>query len=153
FYKILTCESLYEWLSSNLEVDFAIIDYELPPYREKELMNGGDCALLLRSLKPDCNIIIRTSHEETVILYNIYQTCKADALIGKSVFSEKMITAIFNQQTTRPFYPARAKQAITLTNKKETLLDAKNREIRMYLAQGFKIAQLEDYVSMTKSGI
>jgi len=153
FYKILNCESFYEWLTSNPEVDFAIIDYELPPYPEKELMNGGDCALLLKSLKPDCNIIISTSHEETVILYNIYQTCKPDALIVKSDFSEKMITAIFNQQTTLPFYSARAKQAITLTNKKETLWDAKNREILMYLAQGFKIAQLEDYVSMTKSGI
>lgn len=42
-----------------------------------------------------------------------------------------MLTAIFNQQTTLPFYSARAKKAITLTNKKEALCDAKNREILM----------------------
>lgn len=153
FYKVLNCKDFYEWLICNPEVDFAIIDQELPPYPEKELANGCDCAILLNSLKPNCKIIIITSHEEAVILYNINQKGKPDALIIKSDFHEEMITNIINHKTTLPFFSPRAKEAIAETSKKQTLWDPVNREILMYLSQGFKTSQLENLLPLTKSGI
>lgn len=39
--------------------------------------------ICIKLLEPHCKIIIRTCHEETDILNNIYQTCKPDALIVK----------------------------------------------------------------------
>lgn len=153
FYKVLNCKDFYEWLICNPEVDFAIIDQELPPYPEKELANGCDCAVLLNSLKPNCKIIIITSHEEAVILYNINQKGKPDALISKSDFDEEMIKNIINGKVSLPFFSARVKMSITEINKKETLWDPLNREILMYLSQGFKISQLELFIPLTKSGI
>jgi len=153
FYKILNCKDFYEWLYSNPGVDFAIIDQELPPYPEKKLENGSDCALLMKKLKPNCTIIIITSHEEAIVLYNINQKGKPDALICKSDFDEETITNIINAKVSLPFYSTRVKKAIVEINKKDTLLDPINREIIMYLSHGFKITQLEFLIPLTKSGI
>ncbi len=153
FYKVLNCKDFYEWLIGNPDVDFAIIDQELPPYPEKELTDGCDCALLLKNLKPDCKVIIITSHDEAVILYNINQKGKPDALISKSDFDEEMIMNIISLKTPLPFFSPRAKEAMAEINKKQTLWDPVNREILMYLSLGFKISQLENILPLTKSGI
>lgn len=153
FYKILNCKDFYEWLHGNPEVDFAIIDQELPPYPEKKIENGCDCAVLMKKLKPNCTIIIITSHEEAIVLYNINQKGKPDALISKSDFDEETITNIINAKVSLPYYSARVKKAIIEINKKDTLLDPLTREILMYLSQGFKISQLELLIPLTKSGI
>lgn len=153
FYKVSNCKDFHEWLCKDLNVDMAIIDHDLPPYFEKNLLNGADCALLLKKLKPNCKLVVITAHDEAMFLYNLNRKVQTDALISKIDFDENLVHDLLNIEPGYPYYSHQIKQAIISINKKTTLLDPLNREILMYLSQGFKTNQLDAFIPLTKSGI
>lgn len=153
FQKVLDCKEFYQWLLTDPQVDLAVIDYNIPSYDEKNLHNGADCALLLKELKPNCRIILITAHHESMILYNINQRVQPYALISKIDFNQELMDGLLSNKLDHPYLSAKVKEAILSINKKTTLLDATNREILMYLTQGFKINQLDQFLSLSKSGI
>lgn len=153
FYKVTNCKTFYEWLSKDYDIDMAIIDHDLPPDLERNLHNGADCALLLKQLKPNCKVVLITAHDEAMFLYNLNRKVQPDALISKIDFNEDLVRDLLNNETCFPYYSHQIKQAIISINKRTTLLDPLNREILMYLSQGFKTNQLDAFIPLTKSGI
>src|SRR5688500_5087532 len=69
------CESAYKLVSreSAFQFDVAILDHGLPPYNEKGIYTGGDLAIAIKNITPDCKIIIITAHTEVIIVYDIYK--------------------------------------------------------------------------------
>ena len=152
YHKITSCEQFFKWIHKGIIPDIAIVDYSIPPFLQKKLHSGADCALLLKKHAPNCKIIMITGHEESMILYNIYEQVSLDALIVKSDFTTKIFKqSILDNISALPYLSPKAKKAINTIN--GTLMDSKNREILMYLSNGFKIIQLQNFVSLSTSGV
>lgn len=154
YIKALTCEEVYNHILQNSIPDIAIIDHDMPPFPKQQLVSGADCASFIRKCIPDCKIILITAHEEAMVLYNIYKKTPLDALIVKSDFTADIFKKLINETCrVEPYYSYRVKEALKEIIKRITLLDSKNREILVYLTQGFKTSQLEDFVSLSTSAI
>lgn len=154
FSKITNCEQLFYWITSGNIPDVALIDHDLPSFPEQKLLNGADCALLIRTYAPDCKIILITAHEESMVLYNMFRKVSPSALIVKADFTTEIIrTFVYGTSEELPFLSKIAQDALKTIKDKLTLIEPTNREILMYLAQGFKVSQIEDIVFMSKSGI
>lgn len=153
FYKARNCMEVYEHLQEGLIPDVAFMDHSLPPFPEQNLFSGVDCALLIKSYAPLCNILVITAHEEALTLYDIYQKTHPEGLILKSDFTSEMIESLVSGDTPFPFLSNRAKEAIQEVQIKETLLSSTNIEILMYLSNGFKINELEGIVCLSTSAI
>ncbi|AJA70463.1 response regulator transcription factor [Myroides odoratimimus] len=154
YIKAQNCEELYKQILGLEQLDVAIIDYDMPIYKEQNISSGLDCTTLIKERFPKCNIILITAHEEALILYSIYRNKTIDALIVKSDFSAKTLQdLILNDKGPELFYSPIAKESIKKVIAKNTLLDPKNREILMYLSHGYKITQLESFVFLSTSAI
>jgi DNA-binding NarL/FixJ family response regulator len=152
--KLLTCEQIYHWIMQGNIPDVAVLDHDMPSYKELELNSGADCALLIRQYAPDCKIILITAHEEAVILYNMYKKTHPDALIVKSDFTGEIFRVLVGKDISESSYLSpKAKAAVKSIMNRLTLLDPTNREILMYLSHGFKIFQIQDFISLSTSGI
>lgn len=154
FFKAQNCEEVHNLLLKNIDWNIAIIDYNMPAFKEQRLLSGVDCALQLRKHSPNCRIILITAHEEALKLYDIYRKTSLNALIVKSDFTTSLFKELVTNNTLKlPYYSPRAESAFREITTKTTLLDSKNREILIYLSHGFKTSQLEQFVSLSTSAI
>ena len=149
--KALNCEEAYHIINSASVLDWAIIDYQIPGFEEKDLNNGVDIALLLKKHHPKCKVIMITAYQEAVIVYDIYRKARPDALIIKNDISYTTFKECFNSESR--YLSTTAQKAIGIINSNEELFNEVNREILLYLKQGYKLNEIEQYVPLTTSGI
>lgn len=153
YHKITSCEQFFKWIHKGIIPDIAVVDYNLPPYEDQNLHNGVDCAVLIQQYAPHCKKMLITAHDETLMLYKMYKSVKLDALIVKADFTSDMICEIVSKNSEVPFLSAKAKFALQEVKMKETLLSNINIEILMYLANGFKVSQMNDFLSLSTVAI
>lgn len=149
--KALNCEEAYHLTTSVPVLDIAIIDYQIPEFEEKELNNGIDIALLIKKHHPKCKIIMITAYQEAVIVYDIHRKARPDALVIKSDISYTTFKECLNSENR--YLSTTAQKAIGIINSNEELFNEVNREILLYLKQGYKLNEIEQYVPLTTSGI
>lgn len=153
FHKASSCKEVYDWLQEGNIPDVAIIDYNIPAFTEQNLQNGTDCAILIQQYAPHCKKMLITAHEETLILYKIHKSVNLEALIVKADFTSDMVRKIVSKNNEAPFLSAKAKFALQEVKMKETLLSNINIEILMYLEKGFKVSQMNDFLSLSTVAI
>ncbi len=152
-FKAQTCEEVYNILNRGVFFDLAIIDYNLPPFPERQLFSGIDCALLLKQKVLTCKIILITAHVEYIELYSMYQKVRPDALFLKEDLTIEHFKSIVYSNKSELFLSEGAKKAVEFVRRKESLLNETNVEIVMYLSKGFKISELSDIIGLSKSAI
>jgi DNA-binding NarL/FixJ family response regulator len=150
-FKALSCEEAYHIINSASVLDWAIIDYQIPEFEEKELNNGIDIALLIKKHHPKCKVIMITAYQEAVIVYDIYRKAQPDALIIKNDISYTSFKECLTSENR--YLSTTAQKAIGIINSNEELFNEVNREILLYLKQGYKLNEIEQYVPLTTSGI
>ncbi|MDR0196389.1 MAG: response regulator [Myroides sp.] len=155
YIDVVNCEEFYHVISTEKRsIDIAVIDYNMPGYKQAKLESGIDCSVLLKQKYPDCKIIFVTSFEEALVLYEIYKRVRPDALIVKSDFTIDVFKDLIQSLNyDLPYLSKVAQQAVKKVITRDTLLDSKNREILMYLSNGFKAKQIEALVLLSSSAI
>jgi DNA-binding NarL/FixJ family response regulator len=150
-FKALNCEEAYHIINSDSFLDWAIIDYQIPEFEEKELNNGIDIALLIKKHHPKCKIIMITAYQEAVIVYDIHRKARPDALIIKNDISYTTLKECFDSGNR--YLSATAQKAIGIINSNEELFNEVNREILLYLKQGYKLDEIGNVLSFSESTI
>ncbi|MFA5555498.1 MAG: response regulator [Flavobacteriaceae bacterium] len=150
-FKALNCEEAYHIINSDSFLDWAIIDYQIPEFEEKRLSSGVDVALLIKKYHPKCKVIMITAYQEAVIVYDIYRKAQPDALIIKNDISYTSFKECLTSENR--YLSTTAQKAIGIINSNEELFNEVNREILLYLKQGYKLNEIEQYVPLTTSGI
>ncbi|MBA5793462.1 response regulator transcription factor [Flavobacterium sp. xlx-214] len=153
FTKLYSCKQLYHTLLEGFKPDIAILDYNVPSYPEQNMYSGADCAVFIKEYVPRCKIILITAQEEATVLYKIYKKTNADALITKSDFKSEDLRNIVNEIIPTPYLSTRVLNALNEIRGKNSLLSVTNMEILMYLAQGFKVNQISDFVELSTPAI
>ncbi|WP_417354526.1 response regulator [Flavobacterium sp.] len=65
--KAFNCREAYDAVHLAETIDLAIIDYSLPSFHEKRLLNGTDIILLIKEKFNNCKNFIITSHNEIIM--------------------------------------------------------------------------------------
>ena len=80
FIEANSCEEAYlkinQCLDNNLRIDLAILDYSMPIYSEKNILNGADVCIYLQKQMPSCINMILTSIMGNIILFEIILNVK-----------------------------------------------------------------------------
>lgn len=150
-FKALNCEEAYHIINSDSFLDWAIIDYQIPEFEEKELNNGIDIALLIKKHHPKCKIIMITAYQEAVIVYDIHKKARPDALIIKNDISYTTFKECLTSENR--YLSVTAQKVIGIINSNEELVNDINREILLYLKQGYKLDEIGDALSFSESTI
>lgn len=150
-YKAITCEEAYNIITSNRSLDLAIVDYQIPEFPAQQLRTGVDIVLLIKKLHPNCKTIVITAYEEATILYDIHKKARPDALLNKNDITYSTLKDCFRAENR--FFSSKVSKAIETINTNEELLNDKNREILIYLKQGFKINEIANILSFSESTI
>jgi two-component system nitrate/nitrite response regulator NarL len=150
-FKALNCEEAYHIINSASVLDWAIIDYQIPGFEEKDLNNGIDIALLIKRHHPKCKVIMITAYQEAVIVYDIHRKAQPNALIIKNNISYTTFKECFDSENR--YLSTTAQKAIGIINSNEELFNEVNREILLYLKQGYKLDEIGDALSFSESTI
>src|SRR5690606_39191028 len=126
-------------------------DYQIPEFEEKELNNGIDIALLIKKHHPKCKVIMITAYQEAVIVYDIYRKAQPDALIIKNDISYTSFKECLTSENR--YLSTTAQKAIGIINSNEELFNEVNREILLYLKQGYKLDEIGNALSFSESTI
>jgi len=155
FLTTTTCEDFAALFAPLHDLDLAIITHEVLEFADKKLETGLDCAVLIKKNIPYCKVILLTENEKALVLYELYKTTKADALLVKSEFTKKVFFDLIATHTdsTLPYLSPLVKKAIQNTIKNTTLLDSKNRRIITLLSKGYRMNQLDQELLLSTSAI
>ncbi len=117
-----SCESAYEIITSskNTLFDLVFIDYSLPAYEKMNIDSGEDLALLVKTHMPNAKIVMLTSHNEALILYNILRNIEPAGLLVKSDFSADELISAFDIIMKGEIY-----HSITVKHRMKELLSKK----------------------------
>lgn len=134
--------------------DLAIIDYNLPPYHEENLLSGADLALLIKKNFENCKIIIITSHSKILIIYDLIRRINPQGLASKSDISTDNLIDIIKEVLNGKLYKSpQINACVEEIWTKDLIFDDYNRKILRYLAKGYKIKDLEEVIMLSKSAI
>ena len=140
--------------AANESFDLAILDFSMPAYMEKNILNGGDVCLFLREKMPSCKTLIFTAHLEDLILLDIDQKVKPDALIIKSDVKPEELITICSEVIKGKKY-----SSPTVIEKKdkmwveEIFTKESNRKIVELLSKGYKIKEIASELLLTEVAI
>lgn len=147
------CYTAYELLSDNkVSIDMLIIDYRIPPYLEKKLLNGEDLAVFIKKKFSACKIIMITSHTEAFLVYNVVKRINLDGFLSKGDFDDKQLVEIFEDIVKGKIYYSRAiKDAINAVKPQHNLyLDETNRKIIQLVSEGYRTPTIADKLGLAK---
>lgn len=158
------CKEAFEIISNPVlktTFDFVLLDYSLPSYSERNINNGEDLGVMIREFMPKTKIIILTSLSAAVVLYNVHERVKPEGLIVKSDITATDLKDIFEKILGgQKYFSHTAKAATNNSLFEKGKLDAVDRQIIKYIAQGYqiksialKVMQTEDSIKKRKSKI
>lgn len=134
--------------------DLALLDINIPPSKQKNILSGEDLGLELRKYFPRIKIIIYTSNNDNYRLNNILKSVNPDGFLIKSDIDYKgLIKAIDRVLTNPPYYSTSILGLIRQHISNDFLLDTTDRILLYEISKGTKNKDLPNFVNLSKSGI
>ncbi|KFF11190.1 response regulator [Flavobacterium hydatis] len=158
FIKSYNCEDAYNkinfQLKQNLNIDFALLDISLPPYKEFNIDSGIDLALLVRENFIDCKIVLLTMHSEPLTVDKVIKGIKPEGFISKSDIDFESFPSI-----CKKIIEGETFQSNTIIKSQRKLFkkninwDNHDNQILILISQGVKTINLPDYIPLSMSAI
>jgi DNA-binding NarL/FixJ family response regulator len=158
FIKSYNCEEAYREINfrstQNKAIDLALLDISLPPFKEQNINNGIDLALLLRKKNANCKIILLTMHSEPLTVDKIIKEIKPEGFIAKSDINFELfptiIKKIFEGGT---FHSQTIIESQRNLFKKNINWDIHDNKILLLISEGVKTINLPNYIPLSMSAI
>ena len=152
------CKEAYNILlttNRNSEtIDFAFLDISLPPFEEKNILSGSDLALEIRTLFPQCKIIIISMHKESLLVNQIYNRINPEGFIAKSDINYKFFTEMFQSiDRNEIYFSASIKNAQKILIENNINWDNHDSEILQLIEKGIKTINLPNFIPLSLSTI
>lgn len=158
FVECTNCQDAIEktdyFLSKKRSFDLAILDYMMPPYFEKNILNGGEICLYLQKVMPSCKTLINTGLLEDFVLFEIDQKIKPDALILKSdLDADQFIEVIRDLISGKKFRSQYVLDKVSKLWESEIFINEQNRLIVLLISKGFKIKEIAQELALSETAI
>ncbi|TDE03875.1 response regulator transcription factor [Flavobacterium hiemivividum] len=158
FIKSYNCEDAYNkinfHLKQNTNIDLALLDISLPPYKEFNINNGIDLALLIRKKISNCKIILLTMHSEPLTVDKIIKEINPAGFISKSDINFELFPIICKKILDGEMFRSR-----TIIESQRELFkrninwDNHDNQILTLISQGVKTVNLPNYIPLSMSAI
>lgn len=152
-----TCEEAYHIISDSKNTDYfdlVFLDYSIPSYPEKRILNGEDLGILVRQEMPSAKIIMLTAHFDAIRLYNVVKKINPNGLLIKSDFKPTHLLEAFDAVIKGETYmTATAKEKLKEPLFTQGLLDSEDRRIIELLAEGLQIKSIADKMNVSEDKI
>nr|WP_315159293.1 response regulator [uncultured Flavobacterium sp.] len=154
FIKSHNCEDAYNKIKRQVNINLALLDVSLSPYKDYNINNGVDLALLIKEKFTDCKIIIITMKSEPLTLDRIIKKIKPEGLFSKNDITSESFPSIFKKITDGNIYQSkRVIEAQRELFKKNINWDIYDKEILVLISQGVKTINLPNYIPLSMSAI
>ncbi|PJJ09116.1 DNA-binding NarL/FixJ family response regulator [Flavobacterium sp. 1] len=154
FIKSHNCEDAYNKIKRQVNINLALLDASLPAYKDYNLNNGVDLALLIKEKFTDCKIIIITMKSEPLTLDRIIKKIKPEGLFSKNDITSESFPSIFKKITDGSIYQSkRVIESQRELFKKNINWDIYDNEILVLISQGVKTINLPNYIPLSMSAI
>ena len=158
FIKSYNCEDAYNKINyqvkQNSKIDFALLDISLPSYKEFNINNGVDLAILIRKKIPNCKIVLLTMHTEALTVDKIIKEVKPEGFISKSDINFELFPVICKKILEGDIF--RSKTIIQSQRelfKRNINWDNHDSQILTLISQGVKTVNLPNYIPLSMSAI
>jgi DNA-binding NarL/FixJ family response regulator len=158
FIKSHNCEDAYNKIIFELKqdknIDFALLDINLPPFKKLNISNGIDLALLIREKFKNCKIVLLTMHSEPLTVDKIIKGVKPEGLISKSDINFELFPLICKR-----ILEGEIVQSETIIESQRDLFkkninwDNHDNQILILISQGVKTVNLPNYIPLSMSAI
>ncbi len=152
-----TCEEAYTIISDAKNAnyfDLVFLDYSIPSYPEKKILNGEDLGVLIRKQMPNTKIIMLTAHFDAIRLYNVVKKINPNGLLIKSDFKPPQLLEAFETVLRGDLYmTSTAKEKLREPLFTQGLLDSEDRKIIELLAEGLQIKSIADKMNVSEDKI
>ncbi|PIF30228.1 DNA-binding NarL/FixJ family response regulator [Flavobacterium sp. 9] len=158
FIKSYNCEDAYNKINfqqkKDTKIDFALLDINLPPYKEHNIFNGIDLALLIREKFPNCKIVLLTMHSEPLTVDKIIKGINPEGFISKSDINFELFPIICKKILEGDIF-----RSNTIIESQRELFkrninwDTHDNQILTLISQGVKTVNLPEYIPLSMSAI
>ncbi|WP_158729844.1 MULTISPECIES: response regulator [unclassified Flavobacterium] len=158
FIKCYNCKGAYEaiifHLKKNVNIDLALIDLNLPPYKDFNINSGSDLASLIKRKGFECKIILLTMHSEPLIVDKITKEINPEGFISKSDINFELFPIICKKIIEGDTYRSPSiDQALKELYNRNINWDIHDIQILTLLSQGIKTVNLSKYIPLSISAI
>ena len=155
FIEANSCEEAYlkinQCLDNNLRIDLAILDYSMPIYSEKNILNGADVCIYLQKQMPSCINMILTSIMGNIILFEIILNVKPHGIVTKSdIDGNKFLEIIEILLSGKKYRSGFVSMQIEEIWENKAFVNELNRKILQYLAKGFKLKEIAQELDVSE---
>lgn len=155
FIEANSCEEAYlkinQCLDNNLRIDLAILDYSMPIYSEKNILNGADVCIYLQKQMPNCINMILTSIMENIILFEIILNVKPHGIVTKSdIDGNKFLEIIEILLSGKKYRSDFVSMQIEEIWENKAFVNELNRKILQYLAKGYKLKEIAQELDVSE---
>lgn len=158
FIKSYNCQDAYNQiffhLNQNTNIDLALLDISLPPYKDFNIENGIDLASLIRKKFTNCKIVLLTMHSEPLTVDKIIKEINPEGFVSKSDINFELFPVICKKIMDGETYrsPTIVESQRELF-KKNINWDKHDSQILILISQGLKTVNLPDYIPLSMSAI
>lgn len=153
----LNCDSAMDKIEKAVigkPFDLALLDINIPPSKQKNILSGEDLGLELRKYFPKIKIIIYTSNNDNYRLNNILKSVNPDGFLIKSDLDYKdLAKAILRVLTKPPYYSPSVLGLIRKHIANDFILDSTDRILLHEISKGTKTKDLPNFVNLSKGGV
>jgi DNA-binding NarL/FixJ family response regulator len=158
FIKSHTCEDAYNKImlhhKQNINIDFALLDINLPPYKQQNINNGIDLAFLMREKFANCKIVLLTMRSEPLTVDKIIKGIQPEGFISKSDINFELFPVICkNIIDGEIFRSTTIIESQRELFKKNINWDNHDNQILILISEGVKTVNLPDYIPLSMSAI
>lgn len=158
FYKNYNCESAYKKIhflkKQNQNIDFAILDVNLPAYPELNILSGIDLAAVIRKTHPECKILLLTMHTEVFIVNRVLNDIKPEGFIYKGEINfESFPSTCEKILSGETIYSSEIIKSQRAFSKKDYDWDQFDTKILSLLAKGVKTVDMPSHIPLSMSSI
>lgn len=158
FIKSHNCEDAYSKImlhfKQNINIDFALLDINMPPFKKMNINSGIDLASLIREKFPNCKIVLLTMRSEPLTVDKIIKGIQPEGFIAKTDINFELFSIICKSIIEGTIYrsPTIIESQRELF-KKNINWDNHDNQILILISEGVKTVNLPDYIPLSMSAI
>lgn len=158
FFTAYTCEQAYNIIKfqNDLQkpINLALLDISLPPFAEKNIIDGVDVGYYLRRKMADCKIIMQTMHSEPLKIDSIVSLLRPEGFISKNDINFEIFPVICRRiMDGEIYYSPTILKAQEELSRNNLVFDVHDNKIITLLSQGVKTVNLPEYIPLSLSAI
>lgn len=155
FIEANSCQEAYlkinQCIENNVKIDLAILDYSMPVYSEKNILNGADVCIYLQKQMPSCINMILTSIMGNIILFEIILNVKPHGIVTKSdIDGNKFLEIIEILLSGKKYRSDFVSMQIEEIWENKAFVNELNRKILQYLAKGYKLKEIAQELDVSE---